>query len=105
MTASSISATEETTVTELTNAMAVSNDEEDNEGPDLNISKLVLVNNVYSQEWRRSTPLKTYSKKTATSTPNMAAVSRYGRSHKPRIADGFLSTDKKVRKFLFFIFL
>ncbi|XP_073969471.1 nuclear receptor binding SET domain protein isoform X3 [Rhodnius prolixus] len=100
MTASSISATEETTVTELTNAMAVSNDEEDNEGPDLNISKLVLVNNVYSQEWRRSTPLKTYSKKTATSTPNMAAVSRYGRSHKPRIADGFLSTDKKVSQYL-----
>ncbi|KAK9501223.1 hypothetical protein O3M35_011977 [Rhynocoris fuscipes] len=73
-------------------------DDDEEDGPDLNISKLVLVNNVAHQEWKRSTPLKTYSKKSVSA--NMAAVSRYGRSHKPRIDDDFLSTDKKVSQYL-----
>ncbi|XP_014272236.1 histone-lysine N-methyltransferase NSD3 isoform X1 [Halyomorpha halys] len=65
-------------------------------GPDFNIHKL-MINNQDKTEWKKSSPLKTYSKKT---TPTNDGKSRYGRSHKPRLSGDFLSTDKKVSQYL-----
>lgn len=65
-------------------------------GTDFNIHKL-MINNQDKTEWKKSSPLKTYSKKT---TPTNDGKSRYGRSHKPRLSGDFLSTDKKVSQYL-----
>ena len=67
------------------------------EGPDINIDRL-MVNNQTKTEWRRSSPIKTYSKKSSP-TSNSESKSRYGRSHKPKLSGDFLSTDRKVRIF------
>lgn len=53
-------------------------------------------------EWQ-STPVKTYGKKPNQIAPNSDrsdGKSRYGRSHKPRLNDDYLSTDKKVSHYL-----
>ena len=65
-------------------------------GTDFNIHKL-MINNQDKTEWKKSSPLKTYSKKI---TPSNDGKSRYGRSHKPRLSGDFLSTDKKVSQYL-----
>ncbi|XP_024083584.1 histone-lysine N-methyltransferase NSD2 isoform X2 [Cimex lectularius] len=60
----------------------------------VNISKLM---NQTKTEWKRSKPIRTYSK---ASPPMNDTKSRYGRSHKPRLSCDFVSTDRKVSQIL-----
>lgn len=64
-----------------------------------NITKLV-INNQTKTELQKSSPVKTYSKKSPDSNSSGEGKSRYGRERKHNSSNDFLSTDHRLGQYL-----